>query len=238
MGHTILAHALFACNQIDIDPGTLFSIDANVHAIQKLNTSNLTCCHAFDFPEQAQGIEILSVECLGWDEILRHILSYHKFFKFAPDQTNLDLFYDSVNHSMDPLEYLTLSYFDSYELKMSHNSPHLALSDYVNYNIEPLQSSLQRYLGWSWDDYKGRFFHNIVLDKNQKYLDLLHYLQLVVTTTVNKIPQQCNLNFYQKALVISMVCKSCALHPSLLHWNTVKYLERDNQSLIDSLNRL
>ena len=238
MGHTIVAHALFSCNQIDVDPNILFSSVADAHLINHHNTSSLRCIHTIEHPKRAIGKQILSVTCNGWDEVLRKIFSYHKHYKFFPKHDNLTDFFPVVDPTVVPLEFLTLAYFDSYDTVRPTHVPTMTLGQYLEYNIDELKQCLSDNLGWSWDDEKGKFFHQCVLEKNKNYLQTWIDIQTLTNDILQYCEQSCNLDFWIKAVVISMVCKQRNIHPSILHWNEYEFLNNDTSSLIQSIKRV
>jgi hypothetical protein len=95
MGNTILAHALFACNQIDIDLTTFFSESGNAHAIYKINQTNLIAWHLIEHPKNNVKC-VLEVISLDWWEVLRIKMSYQKWFGKSPTASNISTFYNHV----------------------------------------------------------------------------------------------------------------------------------------------
>jgi hypothetical protein len=92
MGNTILAHALFACNQIDFDLDKFFSSTGDAHQIKNLNTTNLTAEHLIEYPNNDVQC-VLEVHCQDWWEVLRLKLSYSKWTKTVPMLHNASDFY-------------------------------------------------------------------------------------------------------------------------------------------------
>lgn len=92
MGNTILAHALFACNQIQIDLDTFFSKTGDSHQIRKINSTSLTAEHLIEHPNSNLQC-ILEVICQGWWEALRLKMSYSKWTKEVPTLSNASNFY-------------------------------------------------------------------------------------------------------------------------------------------------
>lgn len=238
MGHTILSHALFSCNQIDLDPNILFSPQATAHHISKVNLTNLICHHNLEHPITAPHQIILSITCNDWDEVLRKIMSYYKYYLACPTADNLHDFSHNLPNNMLPLEFLTITYYDSYGQTYTCNSDTMTLGQYLDYKIDPLKLALKKYLNWHWDDQRGQIFYQQVMDKNQKYFLQLQDLKNLVCSVLDNRAQECQLEFWEKAIVISMVCRYKNLDPSLLHWNEGDFLLKDTNSLIDSLSRL
>ena len=236
MGHTILAHTLFACNKINVDIDQIFSNTGDAHFITRFNQTNLRCNHNLELPLEQLSTQILSLVCNDWDEVLRKNLSYQKYYKLFPAEHNLNRFNFKFNADMDPLEYLSITYFDSYHISSSGNVPILHLGDYLTHQLESLQSQIQNVLGWHWDQSRSDIFHKKVLIHNQKYLQWLDLIKHLVLQTLKKNVVPCDLQFWEKAIVISMVCNQNNVHPSSLHWNDCQFLNGDNRSLTESLN--
>jgi hypothetical protein len=92
MGNAILAHALFACNQVDIDLGKFFSSTGDAHQIKNLINTNLTAEHLIEYPNNNLQC-ILEVICQEWWEVLRLKMSYSKWKKTVPTPNNVSNFY-------------------------------------------------------------------------------------------------------------------------------------------------
>jgi hypothetical protein len=92
MGNTILAHALFACGQVDLDLDKFFSATGNSHIIGTLNFSQLTATHLLEYPNPDLAC-ILQITCIGWWEVLRIKMSYSKWMLENPGLDNFSKFY-------------------------------------------------------------------------------------------------------------------------------------------------
>ena len=87
MGNTILAHVLYAGNQIDIDLTNFFNKNGNAHNITKFNNTNLTAMHLKEFPDTTCEC-VLEIYCKDWSEVLRTKLSYSKWVGEHPTLNN------------------------------------------------------------------------------------------------------------------------------------------------------
>ena len=235
MGHTILAHTLFACNKINVDIDKIFSNTGDAHFIPSINQTNLICNHNLESPLNQLSTQILSVVCADWDEVLRKSMACYKHYKSWPTEHNLDKFEFKFNADMDPLEYLSITYFDSYSASYPNNAHVLHLGQYLKHQLESLQSQVQNVLGWQWDNSLSATFHKKVLAHNHKHLQWLDSIKHFVNQTLRKNVMPCNLQFWEKAIVISMSCKQHNVHPSSLHWDNWQFLNSDNHGLIESL---
>lgn len=95
MGNTILTHALFACNQVDIDLTNFFSKSGNSHAISRINCTNLISEHLLEYPKDNVTC-VLEVVVSGWWEVLRLKMSYQKWFGQYPTMDNVSRFYNHI----------------------------------------------------------------------------------------------------------------------------------------------
>lgn len=95
MGNTILTHALFACNQVDIDLTNFFSKSGNSHAISRVNCTNLIAEHLIEYPKDNVTC-VLEVITSGWWEVLRLKMSYEKWFRQYPTMDNVSIFYNHI----------------------------------------------------------------------------------------------------------------------------------------------
>jgi hypothetical protein len=91
MGNTILAHALYSCNQIDLDLNNFFNSNGNAHNIAAYNKTNLTAGHLIEYPDNSLTC-ILQVKCSDWSELLRIKMSYSKWFCDVPTFKNYKKF--------------------------------------------------------------------------------------------------------------------------------------------------
>lgn len=239
MGYTITAHTLFSCNKLNVvDIDKIFSVNGDAHALREpfINQTELRCNHDLENPRIPNSTQLLSVVCEGWDEVLRKKMSYHKHYEALPTQDNLDIFEFKLDPTMDPLEFLTITYFDSYNQKLPHNENVLYLGHYLEHKLEVLQRQVKNVLGWQWDNSRSETFHKRVLAHNQRYISWLDSIRHIVNQTLKKNVVLCDLKFWEKAIVISMSCQLHNVNPSNLRWNDLQFLTCDNQSLIDSLH--
>lgn len=114
MGNTILAHALFACNQVDLDLNNFFSSTGNSHAIGKINKSNLIAHHLIEYPDSSLTC-IAQVICQDWWEILRLKLSYAKWHRTVPMLTNIDKFFTYSVDAKKEQEQLWHQFYNVYK---------------------------------------------------------------------------------------------------------------------------
>lgn len=99
MGNAILAHALFACGQVDLDLDQFFSKTGDSHAIRPLNRTVLTAEHMIEFPDPSL-VCVLKITCADWWEVLRIKMSYSKWMHETPDLNNFSKFYSyKSNHA-------------------------------------------------------------------------------------------------------------------------------------------
>ena len=95
MGNTILSHALFACNQVDIDLTNFFSKSGNSHAIKIVNRTNLIAEHLIEYPRDNVTC-VLEVITSDWWEVLRLKMSYQKWVGQYPTMDNVSICYNHV----------------------------------------------------------------------------------------------------------------------------------------------
>lgn len=94
MGNTILAHALYACSQVDLDLNTFFSDTGNAHSVPK--NKQLTAKHLKEFPDNSV-VCVLELVCNNWDKILRFKMGYSKWVGAVPTHENLEKFFKKIN---------------------------------------------------------------------------------------------------------------------------------------------
>lgn len=98
MGHTVLAHALYSCNQIELDLNNFFSTTGDAHAVSAYNNTNLIAKHLIEFPDN-DLVCVLQIKCLDWAEILRIKLSYSKWVNDTPTPQNYKKFNFLYQHN-------------------------------------------------------------------------------------------------------------------------------------------
>lgn len=96
MGNTVLAHILFASEQVTLNLENFFSESGNAHQIAKLNTTLLSAKHLVEYPDDLCqcALQLVSVD---WFDILRIKMSYDKYFKNYPNLKNYSKFFKSVS---------------------------------------------------------------------------------------------------------------------------------------------
>jgi hypothetical protein len=96
MGNTIFAHALYACNKIDLNLDNFFSSTGNAHRIRpNYLTDQLIPIHIDECPELVPDNSccIIEVKTSLWYKLLEIKMGYIKFLSNVPNFTNvLDFF--------------------------------------------------------------------------------------------------------------------------------------------------
>jgi hypothetical protein len=239
MGNTILAHALYSCSKIIIDPEVIFSPEGNTHAISKYNNTNLIAWHYEENPRNDVKV-ILKIICKDWDELLRTKMSYSKFAKKVPKVGNFNEFgfTDAIDSSW--IENLTIKYwtiFQNVKLNSISTIYDITLNEYVSGNTDKLQNAI-RLCNWDWDSKKSNTFYKIMMKNNLKYFNWLDSIKLIVNACLDYKSIATNIEFWEKAIILAKVCELTNINPQQLHWNTEEYFLNNNLSLINSLKRL
>jgi len=239
MGNTILAHALYSCSKLVIDPDVLFSLEGNAHAVNAYNKTNLIAWHCEEYPRLDVKI-VMKILCRDWDELLRLKMSYSKYWKKLPTFGNFSEF--GFTNAVDSswMENLTMKYwtmFQNNKMNNVHNMSEIVLGEYLLGNTNKLQF-MTKQQGWCWDLTKSNNFYKIMLQKNAQYFDWLTTIKSIVANCLENNVINSNLEFWEKAITIAKVCDMSNINPQLLHWNTEEYFVNNNLSLINSLKRL
>ena len=135
------------------------------------------------------------------------------------------------------LEFLTNTYFDSISKidNFAFDAPAYQLSNYFNYNIEPL-IQISKMLNWQWDDELSKKFHNKMLETNATYLAWLDTIKQHHDSLVSGIVCPINLDIWERALLIAKVCQTLHCNPRDLKWqDSGCALEQDSAILIKLL---
>lgn len=140
MGNTILAHALFACGQVDLDLDRFFSDTGNSHAIRPLNRTELTAEHLLEFPNPDLTC-VLKIACTDWWEVLRIKMSYSKWMLENPGLDNFSKFY-SYKLDLD-LEYLTL-WQEFYQTVRDPGWPECNCPDHIKFLPTDIQKEINQ----------------------------------------------------------------------------------------------
>lgn len=243
MGNTILAHALYSCNQVKIDFDNFFSASGNSHKIGLLNQTDLLAIHDSEQPYSGEKTVILKIECSGWTNILRKKFSYEKWFRCYPDETRYSepFGFTEPLDNQTYLENLVTKYFDEFTVDqmISSASTTLPLEDYLNGNFSTLETVITKNLNWIWNKDKSQFFYKKVLEANQQHLMWLDKIKYITKQCIDSKSIDVDLLMWEKAIVISKVCYDLGIDPSTLHWNDYDcFLEKNTVKFINSLERL
>jgi hypothetical protein len=171
-------------------------------------------------------------ECESYDKIdslPEYILAEVKQL-YQPPATDI-----STNEQL--LEFLTNSYFDSISKidQFEFDAPVYRLSDYFDYNIEPL-IQISKMLNWQWDNKLSKQFHSKMLEINARYLAWLDTVKQHHDSIVSGIVCPIHLDIWEKALLIAKVCQTLHCNPRDLKWqDSGCFLEQDNATLIKLL---
>lgn len=240
----MLAHALYSCDQVNIDFDNFFSSTGNSHKISQLNHTDLIAVHASQLIHSEKNKIILTIECKDWFEILRIKFSYEKWYCCYPSDTSYEIpfRFTSPLPNQTHLENLVTKYFDSLTIDTLDDGlseSKLLLEDYLSGNFLTLEMSVVKNLNWVWNHAKSHFFYQKVLQANQKHLDWLDKIKNIVSLCCNFTYVDVNLLFWERAVVISKVCYTLNVNPADLHWNECGcFLEKNNVTLINSIERV
>lgn len=144
---------------------------------------------------------------------------------------------NDISTNKQLLEFLTTTYFDSISkiTKFKFDAPVYQLSNYFNYNIEPL-IQISKMLNWQWNNKLSKQFHSKMLEINATYLAWLDTVKQHHDSIVSGIVCPINLDIWEKALLIAKVCQTLHCNPRDLKWqDSGCFLEQDNATLIKLL---
>lgn len=238
MGNTILAHALFACNQADLDLDSFFSNTGNAHSVGNYKNDRLISLHVEHNNREDLEV-ILTVKCTGWDEVLRKKMSYAKWYQQYPTKDTFSAFGFNVPNFGTELEALTNIYFNSYTCLNNIKTAILPLGQYINNQYNVLIDTVETVTGWKWDRYRSNKFYQVMIEKNQKYITWLKNIQHITNSCIQRNTIPTELQFWEKAVVISKSCFDLGINPNMLHWEDYGcFLDQDNVTLINSIQRI
>jgi hypothetical protein len=241
MGNTVLAHALYACAQVDINFETFFSSTGNSHRVASINGSCLTAEHLIEYPNNDVKC-IIEIKTTDWCEVLKLKMSYAKWCKEYPEESTILKFFNTYSPAVTVLEFLSISYYDMLNEPVRHTftgSEMYHLDDYLNNNVTTLKNTIIKHTNWTWDDNLSLTFYQHMSRANKSYVEWLANIKLIFFNTVNKIEMPVDLAFWERAILIATVCRHYGINPNKLHWDTIGcFFKSTNVSLITSLERL
>jgi len=189
MGNTVLAHALFACNQVEINLDEFFSSTGDAHYITQLNNTNLTAEHLIEYPN-SNVLCVLEIICQEWWEVLRLKLSYSKWTKAVPTLSNASNFYSFCDNADEKQQRLWQEFYKVYRdpgwpdcnsISDVINLPAIIQQEINRVYCQPLTgiaTTDDRFVEWLTECYYDQFCNPKILKfKNSKILLLENYLQ-------------------------------------------------------------
>jgi hypothetical protein len=93
MGHTVLAHVLYASNSKDLDLDTFFSATGDAHKIVYYNDTEITADHLQETPNENLKC-IIELVSDNWFQVLKFKMSYTKWHNDFPTRSNFKKFFD------------------------------------------------------------------------------------------------------------------------------------------------
>jgi hypothetical protein len=185
---------------------------------------------------------IIELKSVDWYEVLRFKMSYAKWHKEYPTNENILHFFKSIKSDSNTLEHLCIAYYDMLQKPSQQqfkNTSIVQISDYLDNNITAIKDTVTNYLNWKWNDDLSNKFHQFVVNVNSPYLEWLDNMKYFYLNIINHHETSVSLIFWEKAILIAMLCKQHNIHPSKLHWNDYGcFLSDNNVSLIKSLQRI
>lgn len=229
MGHTILSHTLFACSQVNIDLTKLFSATGDAHYIAKINNSILKCHHGYESVTTGKSV-LIEVTVSDWSQVLKCKLSYEKWYKSFPDIYCFENFGFSNPQSGELwLENLTYKYFDVLSQSSHTSNPQLPLDHYIDGDFAGLIGQVENQLGWCWNQNRSQQFYNELLLHNARYLSWLDHFKSIVASAIDDCGVTANLVFWEKAMLLAMLCKKQNCDPRQLPWTDDRcFLDTDS----------
>ena len=135
------------------------------------------------------------------------------------------------------LEFLAITYFDHISKvdEFAFDAPMYWLSDYFQYNIDPLVS-LSKTLNWQWNSQLSNQFYNKMLNANATHMAWIDMIKQYHDSIVSGIVCPINLDLWERALLIAKVCQTLTCNPRSLKWQDRGcILEHDSATLIKLL---
>jgi hypothetical protein len=97
MGNTIVAHVLYACNQLDINLKDFFSPTGDAHKLKKtLAQQVIAPIHMIEQPETIPSNSqcLIEIKSEGWYKFLEFKMGWEKYLLQTPSLLNISFFYD------------------------------------------------------------------------------------------------------------------------------------------------
>ena len=233
----MLAHALYACSQASFEPEDIFSVQGHAHAVATYNKSKLIAWHG-DQDRRTDVTAVLKVHCQDWSELLRWKLSYSKWFLDEPTTTTFAKFGFTNPEDSNPLENLTIKYWNLLQIADTVSDNRYLLDDYVHGQVDPLRIAVQQ-IGWTWNPQRSDSFYACMKFHNQRYFDWLNTMKNIVQNCLDSQIIEVDLQFWEKAAVIAKICHTKNICPIDLHWNNYGcFLQTNNVLLLKSLERI
>lgn len=147
----------------------------------------------------------------------------------------------AITDNKDFLEFLSNCYYDSFNDQQPVVFPkaiRYPLSKYFSNDLDMLKNKIHDIFHWNWNDCKSETFHQTVMYQNARYFKWLDKIKTIYDKTINFIEHTVQLDLWENAIVIAMVCKHFNLNPSQLCWDTEGcFLVKNNVLLINYLKK-
>lgn len=99
MGNAIVAHIMYACDKVDLDCSSFFSVTGDSHNRRLFTNRTLQPIHMIEEPHTVprDSTCIIEIKATGWTKILEFIMGWRKYHKQVPGLDNFKLFYSQIN---------------------------------------------------------------------------------------------------------------------------------------------
>jgi hypothetical protein len=150
MGNTVVAHVLYACQQITLDLDNFFSSTGDAHKIQSLiHDSSLIAHHLIEYPTDDLTC-IVELKSNDWFYVLQHRMSYAKWYKEYPTVENLNKFFNVAKDVDVDVDRLWIDFYnnikdDSWPMCNTVNDIAF-LPDYIRHEVENSYQPPTRYI--------------------------------------------------------------------------------------------
>jgi len=244
MGNSILAHILYATNQINLTPETFFNSetgDAHTGREMREQQDNFAICHIgsdqYCNIKVDRSTEIIRIDANGGYYFQIWAMGYNKFYSELPIKSTLRNF-NMAECAGRIEEYMATFYFE-YVYHPSGNYTYLYdIKDYFNNNITLLKHLAESH-GFKWDNARSDTFYNAMIKANKKYIDRRVQLEQFVDDTINGCSNRLKLEVWEKGITIAEMGKRLHFHPKQLKWNHYDFFSKQgNDEIIVALKLL
>jgi len=146
---------------------------------------------------------------------------------------------DKLVNNSNFMSLLCISFYDhykSYKIQSNYGGDVILLDDYLtsisnNTDMKFLSDVVVKRMKWEWNEDSSKVFGKHVYTNNKQYFKWLKKIKTIYNNIINNEIINIDLTFWEKSVVIFLLCEKYNIHPKTLEWQRIGLFESSDDIL-------